>query len=315
MEAQPGPAAQCRLTEDADSISDGTSARGTTSQYKYDEMGNQVTSSSSYNEKFPDGSSRSSSNSKSFQYDKDGFLSVRLTKYDARDRNNSTLEQNTVDSFTYDQGRLTRTITNYTSTSTHREVLTYAYDQAGNLQKSTDSADGVFLESIKYDYSNETLFKITKTNSSGTFVPYFEVNSQGQFTKTIEGTREYRYQYDAEGELIRQEGYDSGKPTQAVTYEYDKYKNPDLLQYPVLKGQPRLTYLSYINAFSAHNIIKASYFKGDATGQWVPNGYGGNSCQYNAKGYPETILRKSFDQLGNIVSIGPSSFYTYSHCD
>lgn len=65
-------------------------------------------------------------------------------------------------------------------------------------------------------------------------------NSNGQLTKSIdmEGghTKERRYDYNADGDLVREEFYIDGKPYQATSYEFDDKVSPSAASNPRPKG-------------------------------------------------------------------------------
>lgn len=283
--------------------------------YQYDEKGNQTGSKAGNNGKYTDGTSSEAAVSTGFQFDKDGFLTNSLYQRTDISRQGASSSSDFSTSYVYAGGRLVRKITKSAGSPPTIEIETYQWDAKGNLTDDQDTIGGVFDHSYHYDYSNGLLFKVAITDKYSTYSPFIQVNEKGWFIKTIDNGDEYRYEYDAEGEVVRSEYWSNAVPYSAYVYEYDHHNNPGMLEAPSRKGFPTIHGIQRTNYSNIHNFSKETYFKADANGQWQPSGYDQITYTYNSKGYPETLVDEGFNVQGVKTGNGRKSKYTYSDCE
>jgi YD repeat-containing protein len=147
--------------------------------------------------------------------------------------------------------------------------------------------------------------------------PFREYDNNGRLAKSIEtsgGSRdEFRYQYDAEGQVVRYEQYINAKPYSAYATEYDNKENPLSLMHPKLKGHPRFPCGQADYEFK-NNIIKAvSYARDSASSEWKVNLSTLCTYVYNDKNLPTEVIGQSLDDKGILKDISRAS-YVYQDC-
>ena len=297
--APPAPPVVCKLTHQTTNgtltNTNGTTTQNRTSTYTYDQNGNILGVSVNNKYEYSDGNKEITSSSFAYTYDDDGFL-VRRVSHDTRsNKDGLTSSQMTDAIFEYKDQRLsqvnhTQTYNGTTITYSHM----YEYDSEGRLIKFSSTNK----DYTKFEYTGNRIQRITYVDAAGNSrSPFIEYNANGQLVKSIDVedgiTKERRYQYNAAGDLIRDELYYNGKPYVGYTYEFDDKINPGAASNSRPKGHPEFP---GIQAYTGqkHNITKIVYFggKGDA---WAEGSTVVNTYQYNANNVPVEKISKSSD--------------------
>jgi YD repeat-containing protein len=283
----------------------------------YDDRGNETSSTVNYDYEYSDGSTADYRGTNSYQYDKDDFLLRQVSQVNRRERDNTTSfsEYNTV--YSYENGRLSKSTgeTRYDDGTSYTSLYTYEYDAQGRLIKFTN-VNGNETTTIKYN--GDAIQEITIVDNKGASrSPFFEYNSKGLLTKWIETrssyTEEYRFEYDGEGQIVRQERYIDGKPNHASTSEYDNKKSPYLTQSGRAKGHPYVPSY-YPDVIQRHNLTRGMYYDANAAGDgWVLSASTIYVYDYNGNDYPVTATSKNFDMNGAETSTLTST-YEYQGC-
>ncbi|MBL0744708.1 hypothetical protein [Chryseolinea lacunae] len=285
--------------------------------YTYDEKGNQTANTVKYDYTYNDGTTATYSGSTSNQYDAEGFLLRRVSQTNRTERNMSPSFSTYTAEFTYENQRLTKQTSENTSDGGPKQVYTYLYEynSDGNLSKFTDVNSNLVTT---VTYNGSAIQKVTKIDSKGTSsFPFFEYNSKGLLTKWIETnsgyTEEYRYEYDANGQVTRQERYINGKANSAYTTEYDTKSSPYAKQYPNPKGHPTIP-SHYADVLNKNNMTRVMYYGPDAGGTgWDLNSSSVYTYDYNASGFPVAVTINAFDKNGTAKSTSTSA-YQYQDC-
>jgi hypothetical protein len=323
------PASSCKLTEII------TTGRGelttadpstftTTEKMEYNDKNLQSGYSYQSSAKYTSGKTSNTLYTRDFQYDANGYLIKEIFQVNSMDKAGKTSSSNTIQNYEYNNGRLIKTSrsnTNSSNGTTTNETgtLSYEYTSDGKLSKETNtslSSAGVSSTNfVLYEYTNGKLSKLSFTDGSGSLItPLIEVNSQGLVTKIVAPAFEFRYQYDAEGNNLRQENWRSG--TKDITvYELDSKQNVTQMTIPQFKGHPNSSFhLGKRNSFYfTHNTLARKFLFADRTGIEKSTGYYTYTYQYNSRGLPAAGGRTYTDEYGKIAEQAAMS-YTYSGC-
>jgi hypothetical protein len=284
--------------------------------YGYDEKGNLVSSTSSYNYKFSDGKTSTSTSSTSNQFNDDGFIIRSLYS------GNSTNSDGTVSNYTrntdyqYDNGRLIKEINATADNGKAKDyTFSYEYDGQGQLTKVNNGYDNSYT---KYEWSGNKMQKMTTVDAYGNSEsPFLEFNQDGLLVKSIEtygsSTDEMRYTYDTRGNNVRTERHINSKPSSAWTNEFDGKKNPYTPTYAKFKGHPVVIRIQPEYA-PKENITKSSYYQANAvSGAWELSNSSVNTYDYNGQDFPVDQITKNFDKTGIETSTRRES-YEYQGC-
>jgi YD repeat-containing protein len=296
------PEVTCRLI--SSTIHGTTKGVNTTSSYDheltytYDERGNRLSSRLNSQQNSSDGTKTGQSSTTNFEFDKDGFLTRRLSQ-DSWINNGVTTSQSYDIRYEYQNDLVTKQTVIYTTGGISRTTTyKYEYDNDGRFIKFLNLNDNSYQE---YDYLNNHVVKITFVDALGSATsPYLEFNSNGQLLKSIimDGatTQEYRYTYNGNGMLVRMEVYKNGKAEQAVEYEYDNKTHPSKSE-PLLKGHPKFPQTqAYVG--HEHNVIKTTNYKGNEAGGWQLSATFLHLLEYNSNDLPIRNITKYLDHLG-----------------
>jgi hypothetical protein len=261
------------------------------------------------------------STSESFQYNADGFLVKQISQGSTKDYSNINSTYSSSITYEYTNSRLTkeaRATSSFDGTKTVTSTIniTYEYNTDGKVTKyayTSSSSDGGTSSYLStYEYTNGLLSKLSYTSGGVITTPLIEVNSQGFITKQVDGARELRYQYDADGNTLKTETWKNGKKTEARVYEYDDKQNVNLTSYAPFKGHPDLNF--YGNDYlAAHNIIKDERLIVDGAGVEKPYGSTVYTFQYNSNNLP-TSSSTSYTGSDGKISQQSSVSYTYKDC-
>jgi YD repeat-containing protein len=319
------PASTCKLIQAVSMSSSDTGTNTFNSSLEYNDKGllsgksiTSVAKDKSGNE-FATGSS-----SESYQYDADGYIIKKIVQSQGNDKADGQYSRGDTYDYQYQNGRLIKETNDYAYTSkgkteTRNFISTYEYDVEGNNIKNSfgEKFNGVArFTIILYEWKDRKLAKITKIKPDGSqIVPFMEVNAAGLVIKFKEGAQtEYRFTYDNEGNILRQEYWDTGKKTGGSLTEYDTQKSLNKLLYPVFKGRPvnpDIIYGLYVP--STRNETKIEYFTVDNNGQEVLTSSTSIAFQYNSSGYPTNEVSTQTNAMGAVVTSGNTS-YTYKDC-
>lgn len=262
----------------------------------------------------------------SYQYDASGFLLKDILQTSGRDAAGKTNSRNYTNDYTYTNSKLTKKQQSYTAvddgkTSSGSTTLTYEYNGEGKLTKYTfayTSSDGSGGSSFTtYEYSGGKLSKLTYSDGrGGTVTPLIEVNAQGLMTKNVSGTTDFRYQYDAAGNLVRTEQYSAGKKTDVSIYETDGKQNAAAMFYPAFKGHPDIDFYMGKNSTYAFtgNLLKDERIYVDGAGVEKTSAGFYFTYTYNAHNLPSTSTRVYKNSEGKTIQQSSSS-YTYMDCN
>jgi hypothetical protein len=286
--------------------------------HTYDAQGNETASTVSYDYTYSDGTTATSAGNTSKQYDDQGFLLRSVNQNNSTDRDKSTAFSTYSSEHNYENGRLVKTTSETTSNGGPKQtnIYLYEYNSDGNLTKFTNVSSNLVTT---IEYSGKKITKVTQVNAKGEATsPFFEYNNAGLLVKWIESsggyTEEYRYQYDAVGQVTRRERYINGKANSADETEYDTKQSPYQTLTANPKGHPNIPSL-YADYVSKNNPARSTYYDGNAAGTgWVTRGSSIYTYDYNATGFPLSATAKSFDALG-VETNNTSSVYEYEACN
>jgi hypothetical protein len=255
-----------------------------------------------------------------FQYDADGYLVKEIYQASSKDKAGKTNSGITTQNYEYSKGLLVKktlaSTFNYNGViSNETGTILYEYTTDGKIAKYTNTSSSSPATNFElFEYSNGKLSKFSFTSSGTLVTPLIEVNSQGLITKLVSPAFEFRYQYDAEGNNIRQELWRSG--TKDITvFELDTKQNVSAKVIPLFKGQPDLSFYSgRLNAYSfTHNMTTEKFLFADISGVEKSRGVNTITYQYNSNGLPAAGSGASTDASGKIVEQAAMS-YTYIGC-
>jgi YD repeat-containing protein len=126
-------------------------------------------------------------------------------------------------------------------------------------------------------------------------------------------TVEYRYTYDSEEQLTRQERYIDGKTNFASTSEYDAKKSPYTTPSPFHKGHPIIP-SSYANNINKNNVVRSMQYNGNAAGNgWDLSNSSISVFEYNASWFPVSSTIKQFNEDG-VENGNGTGTYEYKSC-
>ena len=283
--------------------------------YSYDDAGNQIGSTSSYDYRTSAGYHQSSNATRSYEYDQNGFLLHSVTQNSSVNGDGSTNYQNSDYTYEYTQDRLVKQTGKTTNDGTTRTfVYIYEYDASGKIVKfyNRDTSAGVIIQ-----YLGSKVVKITYVDEFGNMTyPYIEYNDKGLLVKSVMtrygDTEEWRYEYNAEGLMTRDERHYNTKPQAAAEYEYDTHEDPRKLVYGERKGHPRIPNTRADPNYT-HNVTLLKSFSPDDKGRWQMISSSEYSYTYNAKGFPTNMITKNINRNG--IEVGSSSTtYVYENC-
>ncbi len=260
-----------------------------------------------------------------YQYDANGFVTKQIYQSAGRDKDGKNNSYNYTKDYEYKDGRMIKETQNSSSTNnginaTSNSTLTYEYTPDGKLAKYTSSysnSDGSSGSSFgTYEYTNGKLSKLSFSDGRGGIIsPLIEVNSQGLVTKYVQPTIEYRYQYDAAGNQIRQEEWRNGKKTDIRIMEIDTKQNPLQVIYPLFKGQPKTNFYQGKRGLYElpNNLLKDERRFVDGAGVEKQEAIFLYSYQYNSNNLPSTGESSFVDYTGKTTRRSTMNF-TYSNC-
>jgi YD repeat-containing protein len=295
-----------------------TSTRVGTFGSTYDDKGNETGTTTSYEDTYSDGTTSTHAGSISSEYDDAGFLLRTVNRSTRTERDKSTSFSNSDTRYTYENGRLIKSITESTSNSGAKQTSTYVYeyDGDGNLIQLTSLSSN---DVRKFEYIGKKLVKVTYVDAKGVETyPFFEYSSDGRLLKWIEPhasyMEEYRYEYDDNGQVTRRERYIDGKTSSADVTEYDTRQSPYINRSARPKGHPTIP-SSYSEVVRKNNPVRGTYYDGDAAGTgWEVRASSVTAYDYNASGLPVSATGKSFDKNG-VESSSGTSVYEYEGCN
>jgi YD repeat-containing protein len=323
------PASNCKLTDiltsgRADMQTADPYSFTTTDRIEYNDKNLESGYSSQTSYKYNSNKTASYSSSYNYQYDVNGFLIKQISQGSTNDKAGNYGTSTYTTTYEYANSRLTKTTASGISTANGKTTnstgtTTYEYTADGKLSKYANaysSSDGSSSSSFTlYEYSNGKLSKISYSSGAGIITPLIEFNSQGLLTKTVTATAESRFQYDAEGNQVRQEQWSGGKKTDIRIYTLDSKQNAYTLVYPRFKGHPDFSFYVGHNSSRVftHNVIKDERIYVDPLGIEKPDGSFVYTYQYNGSNLPSAADAVYTDSNGKI-SQQFSISYTYSGC-
>jgi hypothetical protein len=285
--------------------------------YSYDDKGNQLEYNVQYNNDYIDGKKATSTSSGSMQYDNDSFLLRGVWQYNATDKDGVTRTSNRNEEYTYENGRLIKeAVTSTDDGKTTNYVFQYEYDGEGKVIKYSNTYNNT---STVITYNGKIVQKITITDGAGNVTsPFVQYNDKGWVTKAIEtwsgGTDEYRYEYNTDGEITKEERYINSKPSSGTIFEYDTRESPSRYTSPQLKGHPVLP-STRPNYRPIHNVTRATYLENNADQTAFQNRASTLYVyDYNAKGFPTGFTLTQTNNSG-AVEATQTSTYAYTNCD
>jgi len=273
----------------------------------YDDGGNRLEASISSTISYSDGKSYRRSGSYTYQYDANDFLIRLLVQQSETDLDGKTTNQSNDITYEYTNNRVSKST--YVSTANGTTTTTaslYEYDGQGRLTKLTNVQNNSYS---KYEYLGNNTYKITRVDMNGnTSSPFIEFNGAGLVVKSIVtqfgSTTEDRYQYNAEGLVIRHESYDDGKPRSAMATEYDNKKNPYPQSFTSTKGHPTIPGTGPGVNF-LHNVTRMTSYVGNATnGAWDLTEDVSYTYEYNSQNLPVSGTSKTLNEDGEEISKG-----------
>ena len=291
-----------------------TGALGTT----YDDKGNETGTTVSYDDTYSDGTTSTYSGTITRQYDDAGFMLRVISKSTRTERDKSTSFNNSDTQYTYENGRLIKSVSESTYNNGTKQTSTYVYDYDGdgNLIKFTSLSTN---EVMNIEYIGKKIAKITRVDAKGIETsPFFEYDSHGWIVKWVEPhssyTEEYRYEYDNKGQVTRRERYIDGKTSSADVTEYDTRQSPYSNESSYPKGHPIIP-SSYPVLDQQNNAVRGMYYDGDDAGTgWKLRASSVTAYDYNASGFPVSSTGKNFDGNGVETSSG-TAVYEYEGCN
>jgi hypothetical protein len=262
------------------------------------------------------------SSSENFQYNADGFLVKQISQSSSKDYSNVSNNYSGTTNYEYTNNRLTKEArtTSYfdgSKTVTSTANYSYEYNADGKVTKYayiSSSSDGSTRNfSYMYEYTNGILSKLTINDQGVVSTPLIEVNSRGLITKQVNGTQEYRYQYDTEGSVLRTETWNGGKKKEVRVYEYDTKQNVFLTSTPQFRGHPDFSTFYGNDYLATHNLIKDERLSVDGAGMEKSTGSNVFTYQYNSNNLPisgESTYTGSDGKISQTTSVN----YTYKDC-
>jgi hypothetical protein len=331
-ELSPGPAAgSCQLT---DILTTGSGDIGSADPYtattseKLTYNDQKLLSGYSYQSQSKYSSNKTSTYSAvyNYQYDANGYLLKDTYQSNGKDAAGKTSSSSYTDDYNYANNRLRTKKQAWQSTSDGKTAsgstsTVYEYNTDGKMAKysytytASDGSSGSSF--VTYEYSGGKLLKYSYSDGRGGVVtPLIEINSQGLLTKSVNGSVESRYQYDAGGNLFKIEEYRTGKKTDVQVYEHDDKKNCSAMIYPEFKGHPDLDFYMGKNSMYhfTGNVLRNERFYVDAAGVEKPAGGYNYSYTYNSNNLPSTSSYTYKDSNGKTTQKSAAS-YTYSGCN
>ena len=263
---------------------------------------------------YTSGTKVKNSTSRTYEYDANGFVTTETNQFSSD--GNGGLSVSDTYNYEYINNVLTKstqknTTINGSTSYAYTTVKTYEYNKDGKISKTTSNttyATGAEAYAVLYEYTNGLLSKVTEDDgAAGSTSSQVEVNSRGLITKEVYSISENHYQYDAEGNLIRKESWQTNKKTGGYTYEYDTKVNADRQFYPTKKGWSQTNLYGSYNDFPTHNITKYTYYDGSD----VVTGGGLYTYEYNSHDYPTTV---SYTSTSTSSQSQGSTTYTYKNC-
>jgi len=242
-----------------------------------------------------------SNTSTQYDYSETGYLENASSVVNSADGSDESITTY-ISNYEYQNGRITKNSTEarYDGTLTHTYISLYEYGVDGTLIKYTNSTiSGTFTSSSEFDFKTK---KLVMTGYTGAKTEG-ELDANGYLIKEINlAGIERRYQYDAEGNLIRKEEWSKGKLNNATVYEYDDKVNPNyaINAVQVFKGFPDLKMYRII--YPIHNYTKETNFAVDNAGKEILSSSKNYAMQYNASGYPTSVTIVESNSLGTVVS-------------
>lgn len=300
---EPAPALPvvCRLTTQTTNGSIGTTATFKRSSINtYDEKGNKISLSIDHNYDYTNGDKEIITGSTAYTYDDAGFLLRRVNQETKSDKDGLVSTSSYDIAFEYQNERLSKeNFTGAYNGATTSYSLLYEYDSEGRIIKYSNTKSNAYN---KYEYAGDRILRITYVDAVGNSrSPFIEYNSKGQLVKSIDtqnaNTTEWRYEYNTEGDLIRNERHVNGKPYEAVTFEFDNKVNPYKVTSAPFRGHPEFPDIQAYPDYN-HNVTKTTYYSGNAAGQWEQGSTSVNTYTYNSNDVPTENISKTFDKLG-----------------
>ena len=276
--------------------------------YTYDANGNQTGQTATFKRKSSDGKMSTTSISTSNQFDANNYIIRRVVQSGSGTVTNTE--------YAYADGRLIKEDRNTVDNGKSRNYsVSYEYNIEGKLTKMSSTYNNSYT---KYEWNGNKLQKFTDVDRNGNITsPLLEYDNDGRLIKSIktsEGSSdEFRYQYNAEGQIVRFEQYLNSKRSTAYASEYDNKENPLPLMYPELKGHPSVPREAaepkYIN-----NAVKEVAYAGDpATEEWKVIATSLYTYDYNNKNLPTEVVSQTLDNNGVLTNSGRAS-YVYQDC-
>ncbi len=270
------------------------------------------------------------------EYNAEGLLTKKTVI------NNSYESFQETNTYEYLSGKLVKvnlkqTITNPNFFQEITSVTTYTYDESGEAVKEIyegarkqNSLSGNYNYTSRgertFEYTNGKLSKISVVSTgedgkSYSYIRTFTLNSQGLMAKyeddntSISGnksTNAVEYQYNAEGEVIREDYYTNGVKNRSRTVEYDNKKSWESSMYVALKGHPVLQ--SPISGKRIHNATKETWVNMNADGSERNRGTTTLQYQYDGNGYPTSVQRTTVSQPASGSPFVVNSTFAYQGC-
>jgi YD repeat-containing protein len=313
---QPLPTAKCKVQ--TQSVS-GTTASYTYDflfTYTYDKNGNQTAQTGTYKYKYSDGKLETSSNSTSNQFDANDYIIRRVTQASSTSKDGAVSNYSTNIEFAYADDRLIKQDYNTVENGKPKNFsYSYEYNTEGKVTKVSNTYDNSYN---KYEWNGNKVQKMTRVDQYGnTTSPFLEYDNAGRLIKSIEtsggSSDEFRYQYDADGQLVRYERYINSKPSSAFTSEYDNKESPSRQMYPKLKGDPNIPRIQADYELK-NNVTKEVSYNGDVgTGEWKVNSTTLYTYDYNNKNLPTEVIGQRLDDKGIQTTTNRTS-YVYQDC-
>ena len=284
--------------------------------YTYDNKGNQTGQTGTYKYKYSDGKMETSSNSTSNQFDANDYIIRRVTQSSSTRKDGTASNSSTNVEFTYADDRLIKEDYIMVDNGKPRNFnFSYEYNTEGKVTKMSNTYDNSYN---KYEWNGNKLQKMMRVDQYGNInSPFLEYNNDGRLVKSIEtsggSSDEMKYQYDADGQLVRYERYINSKPSSAYASEYDNKENPSRQMYPKLKGHPSVPRVQADYELK-HNVIKEMSYNGDpVTGEWKINSTTLYTLDYNNKNLPTEVVGQRLDDKGIQKNTNRTS-YVYQDC-
>jgi hypothetical protein len=286
-----------------------------TSSYTYDDKGNNVNWGTTNNYNYSDGKSIRLSSTRTQEYDNDDFVTRSFSQSSSTYQDGKTSVNSNDVTYTYANGRLSKAT--YISTAdgvSNTNSNEYKYDSQGRIVEIRSSTNAY----VKFDYIGATGYKVTRVDINGnSATPLLEFNGAGLIVKTVDTqfgvTDEQRYQYNAEGQMIRIERYTNGKPTSADETEYDNKESTFSLVAKLPKGHPKVPTVNG-SGVNKHNPTKVTRFQGNPdNGQWEAKEVVTYMYEYNGNNFPTKATIKTVDKDGIEIST-ETNIIAYEGC-